>query len=439
MKPSNQSYNPKPFSEDADEKIMRNLARNDQLGAASCLKDSNRRMFINDIVSAYNEQGEHRIDNRRFQKRVIVGAIAAAVSAVFFSSWLFSSHGIETAPKTAPIAITPSQEEFGEILSVHGNVTIDGKAAAPGDNLRTSEHIAVANGHASFAPSTGIRVALSGRSGAVIRRTRDGKLDVSLEEGTLWATVDPTAKRERLQITTPHGRVTVKGTIFSVTHRPSASEVSVLRGTVEIVDKTGQKYLLSAGHRRIIGRETEAITKETLASDWKRLASFSLIDAVPDQDVSSIDIDMAQPPPAEKTTLKQSNGRRTSSVSELLAQVRQHRRKKEWSAAASSYETLIQQYPDTAAGRVALVSLGELQLRDLHNPRQALKLFNRYLEGDARELIREAMFGKARALKKMGSFSEEQMVLRRFLDRFPNALQRSAVEARLTELEKYFE
>ncbi len=119
----------------------------------------------------------------------------------------------------------------------------------------------------------------------------------------------------------------------------------------------------------------------------------------------------------------------------LLSKAQERRAVRDWSGAAREYQTLILRYPNSAEARASLISLGQIQLEKLGHPNLALRQFDDYLFSIKKgPLAREALLGKARALKALGQREAEKKALRLFLERYPLAIQAAEVRQRLTAL-----
>lgn len=90
----------------------------------------------------------------------------------------------------------------------------------------------------------------------------------------------------------------------------------------------------------------------------------------------------------------------------------------ETAAALLAYEALLARHPDSVEARTALVSLGNLRLQQ-GQAAAALRSFERYLAGDGQELAEEALYGKIRALHRLGRAGERDAAAADLLARFP--------------------
>jgi TolA-binding protein len=122
------------------------------------------------------------------------------------------------------------------------------------------------------------------------------------------------------------------------------------------------------------------------------------------------------------------------SADRLFAEANAARGAGDLRTAASRYELLERQYPDSPEASVSLVSAGDLLAR-LDQPAAALERFDRYLAGNARgPLAPEALFGRARCLRELGRAADEAGAWRALRERFPGSLYDRTARRRLDEL-----
>jgi hypothetical protein len=122
------------------------------------------------------------------------------------------------------------------------------------------------------------------------------------------------------------------------------------------------------------------------------------------------------------------------SASDMLAQARRQLRAERYDQAALTYQALRQAYPDAPEARTVLVSLAELQLDRLAQPQLALGNLEQYLGGGNGALSEEARRVRIRALRALGSETQERAAIEEFLSLHPRSFQAAALRHRLTEL-----
>lgn len=83
---------------------------------------------------------------------------------------------------------------------------------------------------------------------------------------------------------------------------------------------------------------------------------------------------------------------------------------------------LVQKFPDSPEARVSWVTLGELELTVLGQPASALRSFEAYLKLGG-PLMREAQYGRIRALSGLSRQEEARRATADFIARYPNSVQ----------------
>jgi TolA-binding protein len=123
-------------------------------------------------------------------------------------------------------------------------------------------------------------------------------------------------------------------------------------------------------------------------------------------------------------------------AAELFAEANAARRALDLRGATDLYLTLDRRFPDSEEALVAQVSAGDLLSR-LGEPAAALRAFDRYLaRRPAGALAPEALFGRARALQRLGRRQDEIDCWRQLQRSFPGSIYESAARQRLGELSR---
>lgn len=420
--------------ENAEEHILRNLARDDRFGAALPLGEIARKKFIESTLAAANATPAPATSRAGWKPLALSLTAAASVLCAFW--WVRDTTTVrpDSPPLTAPpsaasehMAASVEPKPYSKVLQVTNNGFLDGKQLKIGDTLPLNTPIEVSTGSMVTTPAEGIRISFFENTRAEFRRPEPSTFEIHLTQGTLWAAVNPAVVTDHLTVVTPRGRVEVNGTVFFVSNMKNKSEVRVLRGRVSVVDRKGIRQSLPAGQTTTIGSgQSSAMDDADIEHDWAAVTALDLVaGAPPSQEEPTRDADMS--------TIRRKSALRSESA--LLHRIRQNRLAGNWQEAAEGYEVLIRNYEGTESAKAALISLGELWLDKFHTPKTALELFDRYLDSGATELKREAMLGKARALGGLGRTDEEKELLQTFVAHFPNALQTPAADARIRELE----
>lgn len=106
----------------------------------------------------------------------------------------------------------------------------------------------------------------------------------------------------------------------------------------------------------------------------------------------------------------------------LLKQARELRAAGRYQEANVVYQRLLREHAASSEARVALVSLGELQLSQLGDASGALRSFEAYLRAGG-ALRQEAHYGRIRALRQLGRVSEARVATDAFVRDYPNSVQ----------------
>jgi hypothetical protein len=272
---------------------------------------------------------------------------------------------------------------------------------------------------------------------------------VVLESGDIFVSVDPHRSGPPFSVVTAKGRITVTGTLFSVSTRQRRHRVTVLRGSVNVTDptgmnrnvKTGESMSIAEGAVNPIDKEEQHLLRAVAERlDIDNHPQTEIIDMRPPDRVASKDGKSPLPSAAatkeaiRKPTVTELSG---PTIKTLLSEVRTHRRNRQWRDVAEAYRDIIRHHPNSRAAADAWVALGEIQLNKLKQPGKALGSYNEYLGLNRLPLIEEALIGKAKALGALSRTDEEQQALRQFQDAFPCSVYVPAVEKRLAEIEQF--
>lgn len=122
---------------------------------------------------------------------------------------------------------------------------------------------------------------------------------------------------------------------------------------------------------------------------------------------------------------------RAPSAEELLAAANRARREHRYPVAVRLYRRLQSAHPRSREAALSRVTLGRLLLDGTHDPRGALREFDRYLaQGRHRVLDEEARVGRALALMRLGRRTEEQRAWRELLAHHPDTLHAERARSR---------
>jgi hypothetical protein len=124
---------------------------------------------------------------------------------------------------------------------------------------------------------------------------------------------------------------------------------------------------------------------------------------------------------------------RAETIEGSLAAANALRAARQWAAAASEYERVVQIAPESAAAQAARIAAADLRLEQLGDPRRAEQGF---LDAQRRggPLAEEALWGVARARRARGDVTGERAALQAFLQDFAGGAMAPRARERLAEL-----
>ena len=370
----------------------------------ACVDELKRHRIIDRaLVEAELEPGNRRAPLR---KHLFRAAIAVAASAVLAVVWFLLAY--EGAPSTRP-----------DVASRAVASTMARDAMVPSAKETDSSYV-----HMDFAP--GIKAVITQDTQFTIDRTLLTKITVRISQGAAWVTKAPKTKQTSLEIETPKGTVIVTGTVFSVHVDERTLRVSVLKGTVRVVETVGVVHSVAAGFSVTV--DDNGVAKIPISDMAATQAAFIQLGIL---DIGDVRGRSSVRAPQAKTA---SRGHR-SQVSEpaelrvtakdLLSQIKLLRQQKDWAQMSITYRRLIRNFRHSPQAGLAMVSLGNLLTDKLDDPEEAIHWFNVYLKNRRGSLVPEALFGKAKALRRLGKRRAELTVLKEIVKRYPNSLYAS--------------
>jgi TolA-binding protein len=120
----------------------------------------------------------------------------------------------------------------------------------------------------------------------------------------------------------------------------------------------------------------------------------------------------------------------------LFIQANAIRRAGDLARAARLYRALRERFPGSDEAQFSSISLGDLLLL-LQAPGEALKAFDSYLaEASSGSLREEALFGRARCLRRLGRDTDEEQTWRALLNDFPRSTYGHLARQRIEDLRR---
>jgi hypothetical protein len=165
----------------------------------------------------------------------------------------------ETVPAPAPAPV-----EFGRVVKAASRSERAGRALASGDRLLSGDTVSCALGTLLIElPDDSLLVLKSGAS--VLLQRHGDDVALRLAEGEIACSVRKGPAR-RFSVESPHGTVTVKGTVFGVRTVNGSASVVVARGRVEVRNERGSQDL-AAGERASLSRSAAPGRPEAVNAD----------------------------------------------------------------------------------------------------------------------------------------------------------------------------
>jgi outer membrane protein assembly factor BamD (BamD/ComL family) len=120
-------------------------------------------------------------------------------------------------------------------------------------------------------------------------------------------------------------------------------------------------------------------------------------------------------------------------AAELFSVANQARRASRFAEAKRLYHRLQEQFPGSSEAQLSLLTLASLQL-DTGNAGAALRMFDRYLRRAGGPLEAEALYGRARALRRLNQGNAEARAWRGLLAKYPGSRYAHEAQERLKAL-----
>lgn len=369
----------------------------------------------------------------------IVGIVAAVVLVSGLGAWWTMGSGtdpvgLRLAEVSGDLRVTPApgSSRSGE-LGTGSVLEVDAGRSC----VDVGETIAVCMG-----PGTAVRVV-----------SLEAHTILEVLRGRAVAQLEPQAQGRSFTLQAGGIPVTAVGTAFSVEHQPERSLVraAVVEGTVS-VSASGASVLVDAGHAAEVEAGTvsvQAMQAPDVGRVWALLrgeppAASSVAGDRPavaphhqtvDSKVDAVAPDGAPPPGGKTPVAPHPQPPRGPSAEHMLKSALAKLDAGDERAAAAAYRRLIGAHPRTPQARTARISLGELYLHQLGDPKRAEIQFRLYLRRGGGPLALQARYGRIQALSRLGRDGDESEAIREFLRRHPKSGYVNGLRRRLRALE----
>lgn len=431
------------------------------------------------------------IEQRRPALAAAVALLAvAAAGAATWSGWNAPSVTgqpplLAAAPTRLGSAVPLASSAGAQLALSAGETLVNHRAAIAGERLAPGTMVSVGVGQACLLVPPGVSVCLDEGSELSIETLRADARRFRLLSGHAVAHLEPQPAGSTFGFETPAGSVVAKGTVFSlrtdgstVTLRvhegvvlnsqgsetsayqaPSTTQLShqngaaralteatsdarlvelakyfsdASQGTLVVNAAVGSRLLLDDFYLGLAplsalvrpGEYRMEISKSGFASIVERLEFKPGAHVARNYEPTELGLGAA------KDGVKASRSAAMPSAAELLERARGFRADGRYRDAHAAYQRLLREYSGSAEARVALVSLGELQLSQLADPSGALRSFDAYLRGGG-ALRQEASYGRIRALRRLGKLSEAEAAAAAFITTYPRSVQAATLRKEL--------
>ena len=274
-------------------------------------------------------------------------------------------------------------------------------------------------------PASGVLVYTEENTLVSIAERTENRLTLDLQTGAIWVDVNPEISHPSVTVRTPDGSVHVTGTVFRVA-KSRRFVVQVLRGEVTVLNAQGS-HPVNAGYESNIQKaDINAIDKDLqakLTASWKNRI---------DSKRSAFSVEIASDDSTSSTTAPQK--KLPPSFTSLIATAREKKAKSDLIGAIESYQKLIRLYPSKPESKAALVTVGQLYLKQGNAP-LAEKAFRQYQTQGNTLLGPEALLGESDALRMQGKTDEELNALKLFARLYPQSLHNHRVSKRIAQIE----
>lgn len=417
------------------------------------------------------------------------GAVLLMAAAAAAAMGLRPMQPADTGPRAVeatPRKVVAEAARRGARLALAaGSVTVNARAAVAGQWLEAGNVVSAEEGQACVLVPPGVTACLEAGTTLSVETLEAGRRRFRLHRGHVVAHLDRQPAGSSFGFETAAGSVVAKGTVFSLRSDGAAVTLRVHEGVV--LNDHGARttpYVAPSAAVLLPGEAPSgsADADERADSRLVELAKYFtdaaesslLVTAAVGSHVALGDLQLGTAPlsalvlpgqyrmeiaragfapiveqltvePGAKVarnyeaTLNLADSRRPptpptraspSLPAELLQRARGLRADGRYRDAHGVYQRLLREHSASAEARVALVSLGELQLSQLGDAGGALRSFERYLRSGG-ALSQEASYGRIRALRRLGRLSEARTAASAFLSAYPNSVQAATLRKEL--------
>ncbi|MFH2008441.1 MAG: FecR domain-containing protein [bacterium] len=262
----------------------------DGLGAAGPQDELSERRLLAGVIEQWETAREapKRPEKRRPDLRV--AAAAAVLTALGAALGIFVYRAADRGTKQPGAAPVTGRLRAAQVQLSTGQVQLDESPASVGQRVRPGQTVSVRKGRSALTLPAHAAVMLENDSAVRVDRLTAKSTALTLQRGSMLATVRPRPGRPHFIVKTRAGRIEVTGTVFWVEHTQRGVVVAVLRGAVRVVEpnqpprvvRSGQQTLLRgqpSGPGTEAAHRTRALGKTRQTEAWRWVRALQLITA----------------------------------------------------------------------------------------------------------------------------------------------------------------
>ncbi len=237
--------------------VLEELRFDGSAPAARPLDELSRRRAIQDIVEAAGQgstPAEKPARNNLVRRRLLAagGLAACLLAALAVLLWPRDGHllVLPTGAQKQPVA--------ARVLLRSGDAMLAQSPLRLDDRLRPGQRLESRSGRAALRLPQGSTLLLDRDTVLSLDRLARNRVQLHLERGQLLASVTRRQQRQVFEVRTPSGRITVKGTAFSLLATRSFTLLRVLRGVVVAHEPGKKPQEVRPGRLVVMGKSVAA-------------------------------------------------------------------------------------------------------------------------------------------------------------------------------------
>lgn len=253
--------------------VLEELRFDGTASAAPVLDEFSRRRVIHDIVAAAGQGITPAVKparaggtNRRWVW-ASAGLAACLVAALTITLWPRPAHQPIRQAAVRPDAVV------ARVLLRAGDALLERAPLRLDDRLRPGQRLESRSGRAALRLPQGSTLLVDAETEISLDHLARDRVQIMLARGELMASVTRRRKRQVFEVRTPSGRITVKGTAFSLYATRNYTLLRVLRGVVVALEPGKKPREVRPGRLVVLGNAVAASLSDRLgAAGQQRIA-----------------------------------------------------------------------------------------------------------------------------------------------------------------------